>query len=601
MALKLSFRLVREDYSENSRTRGDTQIKLKLQQILNAKDISVGRIYAPSRNSVKVLFMSEFELNKVLDNEQVFIQAGLTPKITMKLKVKRTVFCAGMDPAFFNTYCGEDIVGLLVDKGWQIAGVYILQNNRGMKIEFKTKGQANKFLKESNTNLGGTLIGTHNKELEIDPLVDQCWGCGVLNPSHGTRECRATQRCLKCGNNDHKFFACSIPRNLEQMNERHRAARFCIPCGTQGSHTSIDHAQCPKKREIVRERVKIARTRMQENEVENERDCQLIRKVFDFTNNEAWPRIGANSQHNQIAAIISLALIDEAVNQGVFQAKLSKGCSDNNISNIEYDLEPGTAREFFNALTGSTLSGTGTQPASGQGGRGGHYQQSDQAGRGTTLASGQSGRGGHYQQKSVTPKVSRFYKDQLGGKRAQYLTSRGEKSRGTPFRIRVHTQNAKQEGTAPTPEVLRNAEHSQEPLTTLLLEESLNLTPCKNASTISDSNVLSESQFFQYYSLGNTLTETEGDPILYHNNLYNPNFDYRDTMDGSGTSGELTGEDNRIATEDNRIAAEKKTREINLNQLQPTDQPRDQRILTSPGPYQGLPALVQRSSNRIIE
>ena len=29
---------------------------------------------------------------------------------------------------------------------------------------------------------------------------------------------------------------------------------------------------------------------------------------------------------------------------------------------------------------------------------GGHYQQSDQAGRGTTLASGQSGRGGHYQQ-----------------------------------------------------------------------------------------------------------------------------------------------------------------------------------------------------------
>ena len=206
------------------------------------------------------------------------------------------------------------------------------------------------------------------------------------------------------------------------------------------------------------------------------------------------------------------------------------------------------------------------------------------------IASGQSGRGGHYQQKSVTPKVSRFYKDQLGGKRAQYLTSRGEKSRGTPFRIRVHTQNAKQEGTAPTPEVLRNAEHSQEPLSTLLLEESLNLTPCKNASTISDSNVLSESQFFQYYSLGNTLSETEGDPILYHNNLYNPNFDYRDTMDGRGMPGELTGEDNRLAAEDNRIAAEKKTREINLNQLQPTDQPRDQRILTSPGPYQGLPA-----------
>ena len=35
--------------------------------------------------------------------------------------------------------------------------------------------------------------------------------------------------------------------------------------------------------------------------------------------------------------------------------------------------------------------------AGGQSGRGGHYQQLDQAGRGITLAGGQSGRGGHYQ------------------------------------------------------------------------------------------------------------------------------------------------------------------------------------------------------------
>ena len=35
--------------------------------------------------------------------------------------------------------------------------------------------------------------------------------------------------------------------------------------------------------------------------------------------------------------------------------------------------------------------------AGGQSGRGGHYQQLDQAGKGITLAGGQSGRGGHYQ------------------------------------------------------------------------------------------------------------------------------------------------------------------------------------------------------------
>ena len=79
---------------------------------------------------------------------------------------------------------------------------------------------------------------------------------------------------------------------------------------------------------------------------------ELITRVFDYTNTEAWPKIQANPHQLKIATIITLALIDEAVNPGKFHTKLALVCEKNNIPKINYQLEPNTAKTFFNALSG---------------------------------------------------------------------------------------------------------------------------------------------------------------------------------------------------------------------------------------------------------
>ena len=155
MALKLSFRFERQEYSMETRASGNMNIRTTLAQTLDGKEIIVSRIFAPSRNSVKAIFPSETELNKVLEDEDLFIQKGLTPKITMKLRAVRTIFCAGFDTTLFNTYSKEDIKGQLLDLGWSVRGVFILSNNRAMKIEFNTRKQAQNFLTEDTLISGG--------------------------------------------------------------------------------------------------------------------------------------------------------------------------------------------------------------------------------------------------------------------------------------------------------------------------------------------------------------------------------------------------------------------------------------------------------------
>ena len=78
-AYKLSFKFNRDSYEENVRIRDDEKIKLALQQILDEKSIIVDRIYAPNRNSIKAVFYSEGELNKVLDDNIYFMEEGCDP------------------------------------------------------------------------------------------------------------------------------------------------------------------------------------------------------------------------------------------------------------------------------------------------------------------------------------------------------------------------------------------------------------------------------------------------------------------------------------------------------------------------------------------
>ena len=68
MAFKLIFRFERVDYSESARADTDREIKITVQQKLDQKNIKASRIFAPGRNTIKVIFLSEVELNKVLDN-----------------------------------------------------------------------------------------------------------------------------------------------------------------------------------------------------------------------------------------------------------------------------------------------------------------------------------------------------------------------------------------------------------------------------------------------------------------------------------------------------------------------------------------------------
>ena len=354
MSYKLVFRFDREDYSPEGRQSSNEEIRSWLHERFSAKEIIAERMFVPSRNSIKVIFATEEEANKVLEDKTHFYEKGFDPKITMAMKASRTIFCAGFDQSIITRYNHEDIKGYLEQKGWKVEGVYIMKNSRAVKIEFKTKKEATAFLTNINTSIGHVKVGQANKEREVDPTIRQCWGCGQLEPNHNTNDCRGIQICLKCGARDHNFFQCRIPRKLEDMTEIQMQSRFCAPCNRRGDHTSLDHSACPKKREIVRERARVARIKQTEENNNNQRDIDLIKRVVDFSNTETWPQI--NQQQIRASAIISLALIEEAVTPGVglFQKKLTKGSIDNGIPEIKYQLEPNTAKAFFQAVTGAT-------------------------------------------------------------------------------------------------------------------------------------------------------------------------------------------------------------------------------------------------------
>ena len=352
MSFRLIFRFGRSDYSEAARADIDRDVKVTLQKKLDEKNIKASRIFSPGRNSIKVLFLSERELNKVLDNEGHFTAANLYPRLSITLKASRTFFCGGFDPALLENNSQENIRAILETNEWNVKEVYIMRSGRSFKVEFRTREQANKFI-NTQTNIEGVMLKPEHKEIEVDPTINQCWVCGRINPNHGSGECSNTQRCLRCGDRGHKFFECNIPRKVEDMTERHKDKRFCIPCGTQGNHTSMDHSACPTKREIIRARTIEARTKRNQDTQNDKRDLELITKAFDYTNNEAWPKLQPNPNQIKVSTIVTLALLDEAVNPGIFQKKLTKSCELNNIPKVNYTLEPNTATAFYNTLCGA--------------------------------------------------------------------------------------------------------------------------------------------------------------------------------------------------------------------------------------------------------
>ena len=135
------------------------------------------------------------------------------------------------------------------------------------------------------------------------------------------------------------------------MTEAQKQARYCEPCKIKGDHTSLDHSACPRKREIVRERAKLASAKQKEETNANQREIDLIKRVVDYQNTDIWPPL--NQQNTKVATIISLALLDEANNPGVFQNKLTQSSQANGIPVVNYKLEPNTAKIFFETFTGA--------------------------------------------------------------------------------------------------------------------------------------------------------------------------------------------------------------------------------------------------------
>ena len=133
----MTFGFRRNDYSEEAKVSIDKEIEMELEGKLKGKGINNYRIYRPNRNTVKVVFISEADLNKVYDNKDYFMKAGLTPKTSISIKASRTFFCVGFDPVLLINNNKDNIKHQLEGKHGEIDNIYILRSGRSFKVELK--------------------------------------------------------------------------------------------------------------------------------------------------------------------------------------------------------------------------------------------------------------------------------------------------------------------------------------------------------------------------------------------------------------------------------------------------------------------------------
>ena len=138
------------------------------------------------------------------------------------------------------------------------------------------------------------------------------------------------------------------------MSERDKENRYCIPCETRGNHTSLDHRQCPEKRRLVQEKIKAARDKRKNEESEDKRDTNLIKKTLEMASSDAWPALqNSQEQQQKTSTIVVLALLDEAHSPGSFQRKFSTELKKNGLPEVNYEPEPGTATFMANLMAGA--------------------------------------------------------------------------------------------------------------------------------------------------------------------------------------------------------------------------------------------------------
>ena len=146
MALKLSFRFQRANYSPGAMRISDDRIKQNLKRIFDAKGITYSHIYDPTRNAIKAIFPTEKELDKALLNEEAFKTENLTPKMSLEMKASRTIFCSNLDPTILQNNSKEEIKSSLQGQGWKVRDVYIMKSKKSFKVEMEERKLAKDFL-----------------------------------------------------------------------------------------------------------------------------------------------------------------------------------------------------------------------------------------------------------------------------------------------------------------------------------------------------------------------------------------------------------------------------------------------------------------------
>ena len=177
MALKLSFRFQRENYSPGEMRNSMERYKQRLKDIFDNKGITYSHIYDPTRNAIKAIFPTEKELDKALANEEAFKAQNFTPKMSLEMKASRTIFCSNLDPTILQNNSKEEIKESLQQQGWKIKDVYIMKSKKSFKIEMEDRKMAKDFLTKD-THINNVILPEDSKEPETDPTVNQCWDCG---------------------------------------------------------------------------------------------------------------------------------------------------------------------------------------------------------------------------------------------------------------------------------------------------------------------------------------------------------------------------------------------------------------------------------------
>ena len=161
MAVRLSIKIDISVYPtgdyRNNEDRS-AQIKSKLTEIFDRAQVPVDRYYAPTRETIKVVIKNENDIDKVFGKMNKFQEKGFQPRLSMALRASLTVFIAGYDPTLTQTYDATHIRQMLLDQGWEVRNVYILQSKKAFKILMKNKTEVNRFLEMDTVKIGNVQI-----------------------------------------------------------------------------------------------------------------------------------------------------------------------------------------------------------------------------------------------------------------------------------------------------------------------------------------------------------------------------------------------------------------------------------------------------------